>query len=134
MGSVDSHFAVSVGSDGQSHKTASGQTTTFLKSKESRSGIEPRSSAYQPNVLPLGQTGSQFRHLQRVTSAGTSHTRSRLHGLKILYICALDLGQDWGGVYGGWGGVSGGRPRAETETGNWILVFSGTVITSKKNE
>ena len=38
------------------------QTTTFLKRKESRSGIEPRSSAYQPNALPLGQTGSQQYH------------------------------------------------------------------------
>ena len=37
MGSAESHFNVSVGSDGQSHKT------TFLKRKESRSGIEPRS-------------------------------------------------------------------------------------------
>ena len=34
-GSNASHFNVSVGSDGQS--------TTFLKRKESRSGIEPRS-------------------------------------------------------------------------------------------
>ena len=34
------------------------QTTTFLKKKESRSGMEPRGpSAYQPNALPLGQTG-----------------------------------------------------------------------------
>ena len=41
------------------------QTTTFLKRKESRSGIEPGSnrgpSAYQPNALPLGQTGSRHR-------------------------------------------------------------------------
>ena len=36
------------------------QTTTFLKRKESRSGIEQRGpSAYQPNALPLGQTGSR---------------------------------------------------------------------------
>ena len=41
MGSDESHFNVSVGSDGQSHRTV--QTTTFLKRKESRSGIEPRS-------------------------------------------------------------------------------------------
>ena len=40
MGSDESHFNVSVGSDGQSHKTVS---TIFLKSKESRSAIEPRS-------------------------------------------------------------------------------------------
>ena len=31
----------------------------LLKREESRSGIEPRSFAYQPNALPLGQTGSQ---------------------------------------------------------------------------
>ena len=38
MGSDESHFNVSVRSDGQCP-----QTTTFLKRKESRSGIEPRS-------------------------------------------------------------------------------------------
>ena len=34
------------------------QTTTFLKRKESRSGINRGPSAYQPNALPLCQTGS----------------------------------------------------------------------------
>ena len=44
MGSDESHFNVSVGSDGQSHnETVSTNRTTFLKRKESRSGIEPRS-------------------------------------------------------------------------------------------
>ena len=33
------------------------QTTTLLKRKESRSGIDRGPSAYQPNTLPLGQTG-----------------------------------------------------------------------------
>ena len=42
MSSDESHFNVSVGSDGQSHKTVS-TNTTFLKRKESRSGIKPRS-------------------------------------------------------------------------------------------
>ena len=42
MGSDESHFNVSVGSDGQIYRTMS-KTTTFLKRKESRSGIEPRS-------------------------------------------------------------------------------------------
>ena len=63
--SDESHFNVSVGSDGQSHKTVS-----VLKRKESRSGIEPRSfrlPAY--NALPLGQTGSL---------EGTSPERSNL--------------------------------------------------------
>ena len=43
MGSDESHFNVSVGSDGQSHRTVSTNHTIFLKRKESRSGIEPRS-------------------------------------------------------------------------------------------
>ena len=42
MGSDESHFNVSVGSAGQSHKTVS-TNTTFLKRKGSRSGIDPRS-------------------------------------------------------------------------------------------
>ena len=42
MGSDESHFNVSVGNDGQSHKTVS-TNHNFLKRKESRSGIEPRS-------------------------------------------------------------------------------------------
>ena len=40
MGSDESHFNVSVGSDGQSHKSVS---TDFFEEKESRSGIKPRS-------------------------------------------------------------------------------------------
>ena len=42
MGSDESHFNVSVGSDGQSHTTVH-KPQPFLKRKESRSGIEPRS-------------------------------------------------------------------------------------------
>ena len=34
------------------------QTTTFLKRKGSRSVSNQGPSAYQPNALPLGQTGS----------------------------------------------------------------------------
>ena len=41
MGSDESYFNVSVGNDGQSQDCP--QTTAFLKRKESRSGIEPRS-------------------------------------------------------------------------------------------
>ena len=43
VGSDESHFNVSVGSDGQSHKTVSTKHNLFEeKKKESRSGIEPR--------------------------------------------------------------------------------------------
>ena len=48
-GSDESHFNVSVGSDGQCHKTQ------LLKRKESRSGIEPRSfrlPAYRLTARP----------------------------------------------------------------------------------
>ena len=49
------------------------QTTTFLKRKESRSGIEPRS--FRLVALPLDQTGSQllFSHRVRI-----EHQPSRL--------------------------------------------------------
>ena len=43
MGSDESHFNVSAGSDGQSHKTVSTNNNPFLKRKVNRSGIEPRS-------------------------------------------------------------------------------------------
>ena len=44
MGSDESHFNVSIGSNGQKSQDKCSQTTTFLKRKESRSGIEPMSS------------------------------------------------------------------------------------------
>ena len=45
--------------EGHSHKTVSGlQTTTFEEKGEPKRGMEPMSYAYQPNALPLGQTGS----------------------------------------------------------------------------
>ena len=46
MGSDESHFNVSVGSDGQSHKTVSTNHNLFEEKgepKRYRSGIEPRS-------------------------------------------------------------------------------------------
>ena len=43
MGSDESHFNVSVESDGQNHRTVSTNHNLVLKRKESRSGIEPRS-------------------------------------------------------------------------------------------
>ena len=42
MGSEEGHFNVTVGSDGQSHRTVS-TNHNLLKRKESRSGVEPRS-------------------------------------------------------------------------------------------
>ena len=51
MGSDESHFNVSVGSDGQSHKTVSRGTDKLFEdweTEESRSGIEPRSFRLVP--------------------------------------------------------------------------------------
>ena len=55
MGSDVSHFNVSVGSERQSHKTVSTNHNLFLRRKESRSGIEPRSfrlPAYRLTARP----------------------------------------------------------------------------------
>ena len=49
------------------------QTTTFLKRKENRSGIELGPSAYQPNALPLGQTGSHSARNERTVLYSSCH-------------------------------------------------------------
>ena len=59
MGSDESHFNVSVGSDGQSHKTVSTNHNLFEeKGEPKRNRTEVLPAASQPNALPLGQTGS----------------------------------------------------------------------------
>ena len=65
MGSDESYFNVSVGSDGQSHKTVSTNHNLFEEKGDSAEAVSNRCpSAYQPNALPLGQTGS---HCDRVS-------------------------------------------------------------------
>ena len=59
MGSDESHFNVSVGSDGQSHKTVSTNHNLFEEKGEPKRVSNRGPSAYQPNALPLGQTGSR---------------------------------------------------------------------------
>ena len=58
MGSDESHFNVSVGSDEQSHKTVSTNHNLFEEKGEPKRYRTEGPSAYQPNALPLGQTGS----------------------------------------------------------------------------
>ena len=61
MGSDESQFNVSVGSDGQSHKTVSTNHNLFEEPERRAEAVSNRGpSAYQPNALPLGQTGSQY--------------------------------------------------------------------------
>ena len=51
------------------------QTTTFRKRKESRSGVSNRGpSAYQPNALPPGQTGSRKAECKVTITHSKSHT------------------------------------------------------------
>ena len=59
MGSDESHFNVSVGSVGQSHRTVSTNHNLFEEKGELKRVSNRGPSAYQPNALPLGQTGSQ---------------------------------------------------------------------------
>ena len=60
MGSDESHFNVSVGSDGQSQKTVSTNHNIFEERGRAEAVSNRGPSAYQPNALPpLGPTGSQ---------------------------------------------------------------------------
>ena len=59
MGSDESHFNVSVGSDGQSHRTVSTNHNLCEKKGEPKRYRTEVLPAYQPNALPLGQTGSR---------------------------------------------------------------------------
>ena len=59
MGSDESHFNVSVGSDGQSDKTVSTDHNLSEENGEPEAVSNRGPSAYQPNSLPLGQTGSR---------------------------------------------------------------------------
>ena len=61
MGSDESHFNVSVGSDGQSHKTVSTNHNLFEEKGEPKRYRTEGPSAYQAKALPLDQTGSRER-------------------------------------------------------------------------
>ena len=51
MGSDESHFNVSVGGDGQSHKTVSTNHNLFEEKGEPKAVSNRGPSAYQPNAL-----------------------------------------------------------------------------------
>ena len=60
MGSDESHFNVSVGSDGQSQDSVH-KPQLFGRERRAEAVSNRGPSAYQPDALPLGQTGSQKR-------------------------------------------------------------------------
>ena len=77
MGSDESHFNISEGSDGQSHKTVH-KPQPFWRERRAEAISNRGPSAYQPNALPLGQTGSR-------------ETKQRSPSL----VGYLSSGQDW---------------------------------------
>ena len=60
MDSDESNFNISVGSDGQSHKTVS-TNHNFWRERRAEAVSNRGPSAYQPTALPLGQTDSLWR-------------------------------------------------------------------------
>ena len=79
MGSDESHFNVSVGSDGQSHKTVSTNHNLFEKKGEPKRYISNRGPfAYQP----LGQTG-----LRNLHCGALSTPRSRDEAFYDIKVC-----------------------------------------------
>ena len=76
MGSDESHFNVSLIVMGK--VTRQYPHIQLLKRKESRSGFEPRPSAYQPNALPLGQTGSLTRQCPQTQLLKRKEIRIRI--------------------------------------------------------
>ena len=80
MSSDESHFNVSEGSDGQSHKTVSTNHNLFEEKGEPKRYRNRGPSAYQPNAFPLGQNGSQLMNgshdEQKGLHAGKTDTAS----------------------------------------------------------
>ena len=61
MGSDESHFNVSVGSDGQSHKTVSTiKPQPFRRERRAEAVSNRGPSACQPKALPLGHTAPEL--------------------------------------------------------------------------
>ena len=59
MGSDESHFNVSVESDGQSHKTVH-KRQPFWRERRAEAVSNRGPSGYQPNALPLAQVNMVF--------------------------------------------------------------------------
>ena len=74
MGSDESHFNVSVGSDGQSHnETVSTNHNLFEERGEPKRYRTEVFPVYLPNALPLGQTGSLKDNKTTTTTTTKGH-------------------------------------------------------------
>ena len=85
MGSDERHFNASVGSDGQSHKTVSTKHNLFEKKGEPKRYRGP--SAYQPNALPQGQTGSQSLVGEHLITIYINNSGSYYYTLRAQELC-----------------------------------------------
>ena len=104
MGSDENHFNVSVGSDGQSHETVVHKPQPFWRERRAEAVSNRGPSAYQPNALPLGQTGSPMVMMTMSTFIAHDSINVNAH-------CAERV-VGWGVGYGVRGvGVEGNRPK-----------------------
>ena len=76
MGSDESHFNVSVGSDGQSQDSVH-KPQPFGRQRRAEAVSNRGPSAYQPNALPLGQTGSHCLSTAPRPLPSSWHQRTR---------------------------------------------------------
>ena len=67
MGSDESHFNISVGNDGQSHRTVSTNRNRFKEKGEPKRFRTEVLPLTQPNAIPLSQTGSHHPSFSEFT-------------------------------------------------------------------
>ena len=101
-------FNVSMGSDGQSHKTVSTNHNLFWRERRTEAVSNRGPFAYQPNALPLGQTGSRsqpHRHLYPKSVHGSPCTpvrslTNKAGGILVVPVRAQELCENRGGLPG----------------------------------
>ena len=80
MGSDESHFSVSGGSEGQSHKTVH-RPQPFWRERRAEAVSNRGPSAYQPNALPLDYTRSLWTALNMdLKSVGKETMQAKFSG------------------------------------------------------
>ena len=91
MGSDESHFNVSVGSDGQSQDSVH-KPQPFWRERRAKAESNQGPSAYQPNALPLGQTGSVTDNHLSLSNACTFYNDICVSGADRKHRSTVSLG------------------------------------------
>ena len=84
MGRDESHFNVSVGSDGQSHKTVH-KPQPFWRERRTEAVSNRSPSAYQPNALPLARW-RPWHFYSMMSYLGVPPNSDKRHGQIIYFI------------------------------------------------